>query len=251
MELSICTTYYDPYHRRASALDMSLARFGVSATNLGANMAFDGFLRTKLVPLRKFVAGSDSGVVAFLDGNDTIAQVGTRGLLNSWEALGSGVVIGPELLCWPHDFHERPMVDLSPNEAFHFMDTGLIMGRREAVLAVLDTVIASVSYYRKKYPDVPQQILEDDVGLFMLNYVDGNISVTIDHKCSMIVPLRNVPDDWYEIHDRKLCVTKTGTTPSIVHFNGHRNIDARRMKIITEVLLGYRKTKIRKAKNVI
>jgi hypothetical protein len=187
--------------------------------------------------------------VAFLDGNDTIAQAGADGLLSSWESLGSGVVIGPELVCWPHKFHERPMVDRSPSEVFHFMDTGLIMGRRESVLLVLDAVIASVPYYREKHPTLPQRILEDDVGLFMLNYVDGNINVTIDYKCSMIAPLRNVPDDWYEIHDRTLHMTKTGTTPGVVHCNGHRNIDARRMKRITEELLGYRKTKRRKAKN--
>jgi len=250
MVIDICTTYYDPQHRNANALNASLSRFGSSAKNLGAEMVFDGFLRTKLVPFRAFVADSSSEVVAFIDGNDTISQGGNKGLLSSWKALGSGVVIGSELVCWPHKFHEQPMIDRSPNETFHFMDTGLIMGRREAVLAVLDTVIASVPHYREKYPMLPQRILEDDVGLFMLNYVDGNISVTIDHKCSMIAPLRNVPDDWYEISNHQLHMTKTGTTPNIVHCNGHRNVDARRMKRITEALLGYRKTKIRKANNV-
>jgi len=242
-DMAVCTTYYDPDERRVGPLDFSAARFGIGVTNFGAHQKFEGFLRTKLVPLREFAKDRTEDMLLFLDGNDTILTNPLKKLVESWDGFGGKVVIGGELKCWPYPFHEEPMRAKAPQDSFCFMDTGLIFGKRKDVIDILDTVIGSVEGYRLKYPGYPARIIEDDVGLFMLNYVDGKIDIAIDYKCEIIVPMKEVTADWFEIEDGHLRLLKTGTTPHVVHCNGHRCIDKKRMRDISRRLLGVQKTK--------
>lgn len=252
MKTMFCTTYYDPKKRNDSSISLSLAGFGVDIINFGARSPFDGFLRTKLVPLRDFIAGSASDVVVFLDGNDTILTSAPEALLASWESLGGGVVVGSELASWPYPQRQEAMDRIAASSGskspYRYMDTGLIMGKREAVIGVLDTVIGSVKKYRTQLKTVPQKIIEDDVGLFVLNLTDGEIEITIDYQCTMIAALKNVDDNKdYSLANGKLHLNLTGTTPHVIHCNGHRWVDKRRLENVSSAILGVKARKMEKA----
>jgi len=248
--IHVCTTYFDPRQRCVGPLEFSAERFGVSVSNFGWNDKFDGFLRTKLIPLRKHLDSVRANMTMFVDGNDTILTSTLEAIEKTWEKIShSKVVIGSELVVWPYPELEQRQVALAgaSKSPYKFVDTGLMIGTTNDLKRLLDIVIDSVPGYEETMLGTPKHILEDDVGLFVLNMLDERIDVTIDYGCEIIAPLKNTDTNDYNVVDGKLHLHLTGTTPHIVHCNGHRSEDRRRMKQVSSGLLGGVKTKVRKA----
>jgi len=249
VDISVCTTYYDPESTSTGSIHTTAKAHGIDVTNFGGASGFDGFLKTKLIPLRKFLDTVTTSMVMFLDGNDVLITSPIDEIVDTWERISGGkVLVGSELVVWPYPELEQRQIALAGDSPspYKFVDTGLIIGKTEDVKRVLDVVIDSVPGYRSKMVDTPTNILEDDVGLFVLNMVDGNIDVAIDYGCKVIAPIRNTNPSDYTIKDGKLHLGLTGSTPHIVHCNGHRHKDRARMQIVSKTLLGYMKTKYRK-----
>uniref|UniRef100_A0A6H1ZG62 PLOD1-3-like GT domain-containing protein n=1 Tax=viral metagenome TaxID=1070528 RepID=A0A6H1ZG62_9ZZZZ len=249
--MHVCTTFYDPSGQNAATICTSAARHGIAVANFGAKSRFDGFLRTKLIPLRNHLAGVANDIVLFLDGNDTIIEADEKEILAAWGRFG-GVVVGSELVNWPYAHLKGKMDALAAKAGskspYHYLDTGLIMGRRQEVIGVLDAVIASVPQYAAAMPATKKEILEDDVGLFALNITDGRIGVTIDYGCALIAALRNVNDrKAYSFVGGRLFLRATKTKPCVVHCNGHRKVDRLRLIRLSEKLIGKPGWKMKKA----
>jgi hypothetical protein len=238
----VCTTFFDPKNNKGSVLVQSCKRFGVEVHNFGAQTRFDSFLETKLKPMRDHLSGVSADMALFLDGNDTIMVSEPERILASWEKVG-GVVVGSELQTWPH-LHLKPAMDeiaakSGSKSPYKYIDTGFIMGKRKEVIGLLDTVIDSVAHYKEKMPYLNRRRLEDDVGLFVLNLVDGKIDINLDYKCKFIAALRNIPaEDAYQVREGCLRLNLTGSYPHVVHCNGHRRSDRRRLLRLSKVLLG-------------
>jgi len=250
--MHVCTTYHDPGKRNHGSIHVSGANHGYSIANFGYNSGFDGFLRTKLIPLRDHLVTITAKYSMFLDGNDIVLTSPPEDILATWEEMSGGkVVIGSELAVWPYKdlrgfLEERAFKKTQGLSPYISIDTGLILGKTKDIISILDTVIDSVPKYTLERPKSPVRIIEDDVGLFALNLNDGAIDVTIDYMCDIIVPIKSTMDHWFEIVDSKFHLLKTNRTPHIVHFNGHRRIDRSRMKVLSAPLMGVTKNKCKK-----
>jgi len=253
VDISVCTTYYDPRSRRCGMTEYSGKRHGIRMDNFGWGSKFDGFLRTKLVPMREYLRRQKTEFCLFLDGNDLIITSPLEDIFKTWDSMGGGVVVGSEIQIWPYVEMKQFLIDRAtaqfpdtPDPAYRSIDTGFIMGKRKDVLDILDVVIDSEPKYQEEMPDTPIEIIEDDVGLFALNLRDGKIDFKIDYRCDLIVPMKSTLDKWYIIKEGKLHLSKTGSVPHIVHCNGGKSKSRFTARKLTTKLLGVRKTKVGK-----
>ncbi len=247
--ITVCTTYYKKAGAPATALVRSCKRFGIRLQEFGTGNKHETFLKTKLIPLEAFVGSVKTSHVMFVDGNDTFFVSGLSEIAATYERLAEGrVLIGSELQAWPYkqkaaELKQRARAKGAPGR-YMFIDNGLIMGPTSAVASMLQTLIASVEHYREQYSPrpgrlgYPRRLIEDDVGLMVLNLCDGKVDPVIDYGCQMICALKRLEEEKYRATLGGLHCLETGSHPHIVHCNGNRRVDRNRLGVIYKAITG-------------
>jgi hypothetical protein len=252
--ISVCTTYHDKRNLKRGPVHFSGNLHGITVVNFGWKDKFSGFLKTKLIPLKRYLQRQNTDLAMFVDGNDIIFTTPVEEILQTWrDKFGEKVVVGSEARVWPYkslsSFLYNRAIEKSGSKSppFISIDTGLILGNRLEIIEMLEKVINSVDKHRARMPNTPTDIIEDDVGLFALNLSDGTIDYEIDYNADIIVPMKSVLSHWYEIKDGRMDFKKTGSRPHIVHCNGSGSRSKNAMVDMTRQLLGWKKTKVKKA----
>lgn len=229
-DVTVCTTFYDD--GKEPVLVASCRKWDIPLRKFGTANRFEGFLKTKVIPLRDFVAKVKTQYVMFLDGNDTFFVSPLEKVMQTYQELVGDhhkYLIGSEFGNWPYDqYHDdlvRKAKATGTKSPFHFTDPGLLVGETEAVHKALVQIVDSVPGYAKRMPDVPRKIMEDDVGLWVLNMIDEKVDPWIDYDCRMIIPLKGLEWNDYSFHKGRLHCHLTNTWPHIIHCNGHRSLD--------------------------
>ncbi len=241
--LTVCTTYFKKPDAAPTALVRSCQRLGIRLEEFGTQNAHDTFLRTKLIPLHAFLGQVQTTHVMFIDGNDTFVLNDLDAISQTYEGLARGrVLIGSELQAWPYKSKAAQLEHLAhlkgTTSRYRFIDTGLIMGPTALVRQMLAVLIDSVEQYRKQYPAYSRRVLEDDVGLMVLNLCDGKVHPVIDYECRMICALRNLEDNKFLAIAGDLHCFETDSHPHIIHCNGHRRVDRLRLEKVYRCVTG-------------
>ncbi len=241
--LTVCTTYFKKPDAAPTALVRSCQRLGIRLKEFGTQNAHDTFLRTKLIPLHAFLAQVKTTHVMFIDGNDTFVLNDLDAISETYESLARGrVLIGSEVQAWPYKSKAALLEHLAhlkgSTSRYRFIDTGLIMGPTALVQQMLAVLIDSLEHYRKQYPAYSRRVLEDDVGLMVLNLCDGKVHPVIDYGCRMICALRNLEDSNWQASRGDLHCLETDSHPHIIHCNGHRRVDKLRFAEVYKATTG-------------
>lgn len=256
-EIVFCTTHAKKLN---SPTVFTAQRRGLAIETFGVNTPFAGFVETKLAGLRKFLEGRTEEYCAFLDGNDIVVVGDEREIMQRYKELTAGrspVLIGSELCLWPYP-HLKADLDATweksgSKSAYHYLDTGLMMGPVDALKDILDVLLERVKHYHKTLPnvqlskpadmligyaDVRDYIMCDDVGLWSLALCDGYVEATVDYDCKMICAVLNCPDEDIRMARGRLTYLPTGGRPCFVHGNGHRYVDRKRLDSLGGALVG-------------
>jgi hypothetical protein len=265
-DVTVCTTYYKKPRGLPTALVRTCSTFKIKLHEFGTGRKFVSFLETKLIPLRDFVSGVKTKYVLFLDGNDTFLVSPLEEIMATYEKLTRGkipLIISSELKPWPYtylvEYFNKRWKASGSKSPFRYVDPGLVLGETDTVFRVLDQIVDSVPYYREQLenrtyrdirtgrviPKTPEYIITDDVGLWCLNMKDGRIDTVIDYGCEIMAPLMNCAGDTYWPDHGKLYLKLTKTCPHIVHCNGGRSFDRKRLPWLYKAITGFR-GKIRK-----
>ena len=241
MECTVCTTYFKKPGAPESTLVRSCRRQEIHLEEFGTENKHETFLKTKLLPLAEFLKGVTTPHVMFVDGNDTLILSSLDAMFRTYEKIAAGrVVIGSELCVWPYKqkrgILERRAREHGARSRYMFIDTGLIMGPTLGVRETLQILIESVEKYRAECRGYSRRVIEDDVGLMVLNICDGTVDPIIDYGCQMICALRNLEDSHYVARPGDLHCLETHSHPHIVHCNGHRYKDRRRLSRVFSIL---------------
>ncbi len=246
--VTVCTTYFKEAGMPSTALWRTCRKYRIKLHAFGTESRFESFLRTKMIPLRDFVARVKTKFVMFLDGNDTFLVAPLCDILRSYEELTAGrtpLLIGSESENWPYPFLKLALDERAKKAGakskFRYLDPGLVLGERRTVLKAFDTIIESVEQYRKELPEVKTQTIEDDVGLWALNICAGRVDPVIDYGCQIIAALKNCAPESYGVRDGRLLLHVTKTAPHIIHCNGHRSFDRKRLHILYREATGDKK----------
>ncbi len=244
LDITVCTTFYDD--GTVPSLVTSCRKWVIPLTTFGTERKFEGFLKTKMIPLRDFLRTVKTKYVMFLDGNDTFFVVSLDAVMRTYfDMVGSKhkYVIGSEHTCWPYRTLASEMLTdraraTGTSSPFCFLDLGLVIGETEALVDAFNRVVASAEPYAKLMPEVPRYILEDDVGLWMLNILEKKVDPLIDYDCRIMIALRKM--DWgdFSFRDGRLYSKLTDSWPHIIHCNGRRSIDRKTFRHVHEGIFG-------------
>lgn len=246
MDLTVCTTHYVSPRLPTPVLVRSCERWGVDLKVFGGAHRFDTFYRTKILGMRQFLLSCTSRYVLFLDASDTFFTKPLEELFAAYQKItNQRVVIGSELVCWPHRSLRRLLrrqAEASGSKSpFCFLDTGLILGPTKVVRKTLARLSRALPAWRRELSATTSNaIIEDDVGMWSLGIRDGIIQPIIDYDCKLIVAMRQLKLEDYEISRGHLKVVATGTEPAIVHCNGQRTRDRKTLRRVYKIITGER-----------
>lgn len=230
--ITVCTTYAKK--KQASPFVASCKKFGIPVQEFGTERMFTTFLETKIRPLLAFARRVKTPLLMFVDGSDAFMVSPLDELLKTYDSMvGSmqSLIIGAERVVWPY-----PELTQALNATG--LDTGLVIGRPKRIVEVLETVMEQLPFAKSDFPDRKRAIWEDDVGLWSIAIARGQIACMVDRRCQLIAALRNANPDNYTIRNGRLTMKDTGTKPHIIHCNGHRSRDRRRLYELYKTLMG-------------
>lgn len=228
-EITVCTTYSKK--KQASPLMESAKMVGMPVEVFGLDRQFTTFLETKIIPLLTFVRDVQTELVMFIDGSDAFVRSPLKDIVKTYRAMADGeVVVGAERVIWPY-----PELAWAVEDG---LDTGLVIGPKDAVAKALQEAADSVERSMDMFPGRQRAIYEDDVGLWSVAIANGRIKPVVDRKYRLIAALRNTEDSDYIMRKGRLTMRETGNTPHIIHCNGHRSRDRSRLYRLYKELLG-------------
>lgn len=218
---------YDQFHA-------SLSRFGFRATVLGQNSDWRGLMgkpRRLLEYLKSGKCAAD--VISINDSWDSVWQKSPADAENEFKEIGSSLIIGSEMACFPDaSLGKRHSQCMS---RFRYVNTGMIIGTREAVLSMLESLDLDSIPDDHQGEDGSVHINDQDI--IMRAYLDMKFPALLDGGTRFVVNLCGVKYDDLDWSGRLIQVNETGNTPYVLHLNGGAKTDGLREHILKKLAL--------------
>ena len=222
----------------SSSRRLELDRLAASARRVGATLEVLGLgepwrgLGSKVDLLRAYLADPDRDVrdgdlLLFLDAYDVLLLPPARDLPAKFAALEvdepGAVVFNSELACAPDGALRLAYPRLAPGEPFHFLNSGVYLGRVRDVRAMLDAVAADVAAHHVAFGADPFRF--DDQRWFHRFHLAHPGRVHLDTTAAFFQTLHDTTVDDYALVDdggaAALRSRVSGAAPAAVHGNGN------------------------------
>lgn len=132
-------------------------------------------------------------------------------------SFNSPIVLNAEVNCFPGD--TRPEYDKLSDKKYRYLNSGVIIGETDAILAALEAMGAPniQEDYRKEDGNWWHQ---NDQGLWLENFLKQPVKMSLDYKQEITQTLHDIDIDEFEFTDKGIRNKTTGSYPSIFHANG-------------------------------
>ena len=215
-----CKTLYSSISNRVPLMVVGL---GGSSDKLNKKLSAFGKISNQL--LNKY----PDITLLFLDGFDVLFQQGPREIMKKYKEINTPLVYSAEKNCWPGK--NKTFCDLYPRNfkvqdiynqtrskddskvPVRFLNSGLLIG----------SVLESVDFFKDTIKYIENKV-DDDQEIANLIFTSGKHNMTVDYYSSMFQSM------WKSIRDIKVNYTnglfqniRTGTFPSLIHFNGDKS----------------------------
>jgi hypothetical protein len=170
--------------------------------------------------------------ILFVDGRDVVFCHGLKEICQRFEALGQPLVIGAEKQCFPEV--NRKWADLFPphSERRRWINSGLFMGRRDAVLGALEKL--QEIYHRLHGDDATgleeawrfrHQADRSEQFLWQVAHLKQFFPLHVDSDSYLFAnvtteDLRIAKNTVYDFLEDRIRLKSNGNEPSVLHFSG-------------------------------
>lgn len=210
-DLLVFTCDYPSPPADISLLRRSCELYDIELATYGQDRNWPGYARGKITDAMLFLKDRDEPFAMFVDGRDTIIVNNTDTILQTYQRIGSEIVIAGEKTCWPdaalgtHYPFPRPPYHNSP---WRYINAGGWIGERRTLVMALECA----ADYAGTWPNDDQRMWTE---IFLYNGWRNRI--TIDAGCQIFQCMGGVGSHELGPGGENLV---THTYPKVLHFNG-------------------------------
>jgi len=215
--LHVCAPAFYKTKYEARFLCRTADRVGINVGFFGLGTPWPGFVKGKIIGLRKYLDTVKQDIVLFVDANDSVLLTGEDGLLKAYEKArkGKDLVIQSDRHCFPYVCAKQEldrMAGIVPK--YRYPCSGAIMGTTTAMMQALDELI-------RRYEEIPRWIpgREDDQGLWTIGIVNKFVDIAIDYESHLSICAYRCKLSWLELPGGGYGFD--GNKTAILHFAGH------------------------------
>lgn len=186
--------------------------------------------------------------ICFVDAWDVVFADTLESIMDKYKSFNSPIVIGSEKNCFPSHFKKE--YDRLPNtSSYKYLNSGVIIGETEAILEVLEAMDAANLPRDYHNSQTGTNYHFNDQAMYMDMYLRQPVKMKLDYDCLIAQNMQDVTEDeivyWggcsvNPVNAKMYSFIKnkeTGTSPSIVHWNGSSKTGWSREKILKHLNL--------------
>lgn len=154
----------------------------------------------------------------FSDCFDVVFADAPSVLFEFYQEFNSPVVISSEKNCFPDTY--KAQYDELSSQQYRYLNSGMIVGKTEAILAILEHIDA---------PNIPDdywdaekqtQVNPNDQEFYQKAFLDQPVKIVLDYDQILCNTLHSVAVDALDFSEDMIFNTETQTCPISFHFNG-------------------------------
>ena len=204
--LTVVAPAFYPNPRQCHFLMDSCANLGLSYYLFGLGEQWPGAIEAKIIRLLWEIERLETEYVLMTDAGDSFVMADEDELLARTPAAPP--VVSAEKNCWPQpQLAEYYPGSVSP---WRYVNSGGYIGTKEGVAGMLRAMHASL----------PSDDQGDDQFALSLAYLNG-YPLILDTLCQVFQTAAGAGQDEFSWQGNRLRNNVTGSTPCVLHFNGH------------------------------
>lgn len=156
--------------------------------------------------------------IIFVDAWDVLFAHSPYVVMEKYYSFKTSIVVGAEKNCFPACF-QKEYDKKNPTSSYKYLNSGVIIGETDSIMTVLESMDA---------PNLPVDYHNPNKGNFHFNdqayymdlYLRQPVPIQLDYQCIIAQNMQDVKEDELDFSGEDIVNKETGSSPSIIHFNG-------------------------------
>lgn len=157
--------------------------------------------------------------IVFVDAWDVVFADTLEGVMEKYQCFNAPIVVGAEKNCFPACF-KKEYDRLLLNTSYKYLNSGVIIGYTDAIYEVLEAMDAPnlpVDYHDQRNG---HNYHFNDQAYYADIFLRQPVHMRLDHTCFITQNMQDVAENELCLSGPEIVNTETGTSPSIIHWNG-------------------------------